>query len=150
MEYVGYAWLGLTVACVIIEAMTVSLTTIWFAVGALVAWLVHLTGLEIEAQIVVFLLVSIVCLIFTRPIAMKKFKVGRFKTNAESLIGWSFKVESRIDNINNTGTVKVNGQIWSARSLDDRVIEKDEIVVVRNIVGVKLIVEKNKEEIWNI
>ncbi|HOK50054.1 MAG TPA: NfeD family protein, partial [Sedimentibacter sp.] len=75
-------------------------------------------------------------------IAMKKFKVGRFKTNAESLIGRSFKVESTIDNINNTGTVKVNGQIWSARSLDDQVIEKDEIVVVRNIVGVKLIVER--------
>jgi membrane protein implicated in regulation of membrane protease activity len=137
MEYAGYAWLGLVVACVIIEALTVSLATIWFAAGALVAWLVYLTGLGFEVQIVVFLLVSIVCLLFTRPLAMKKFKVGRVKTNAESLIGRSFKVESTIDNINNTGTVKANGQIWSARSLDDQVIEKDEIVIVRNIVGVQ-------------
>ena len=142
MEYVGYAWLGLVVACVIIEAMTVSLTTIWFAIGAIVAWLFYLIGFGIEVQIVIFLLVSIVCLIFTRPIAMEKFKVGRVRTNAESLIGQSYKVESTIDNINNTGTVNVKGQMWSARSLDDQVIEKDEIVVIRNIVGVKLIVEK--------
>ncbi len=142
MEYIGYAWLGTVVACVIIEAMTVNLTTIWFAVGAIVAWLVYLTGLSLEVQIVVFLSVSIVCLIFTRPIAMEKLKVGRVKTNADSLIGQSFKVESRIDNINNTGTVNVKGQMWAARSVDDQVIEKDEIVVIKKIVGVKLIVEK--------
>ncbi len=142
MEYIGYAWLGTVVACVIIEAITVNLTTIWFAVGAIVAWLVYLTGLSLEVQIVVFLLVSIVCLIFTRPIAMEKLKVGRIKTNADSLIGQSFKVESRIDNINNTGTVNVKGQMWAARSVDDQVIEKDEIVVIKKIVGVKLIVEK--------
>lgn len=142
MEYIGYAWLGIVVACVAIEAMTVSLTTIWFAIGAIFAWLIYLTGLGLEVQIVVFLLVSIVCLIFTRPIAMEKLKVGRVKTNAESLIGQSFKVESTIDNINNTGTVNVKGQMWAARSLDDQVIEKDEIVIVKKIVGVKLIVEK--------
>ena len=96
MEYVGYAWLGLVVACVIIEALTVSLATIWFAAGALVAWLVYLTGLGFEVQIVVFLLVSIVCLLFTRPLAMKNSRCGRFKTNAESLIGRSFKVESKL------------------------------------------------------
>ena len=142
MEYIGYAWLGTVVACIIIEAMTVNLTTIWFAAGAIAAWLVYLTGLSLEVQIVVFLLVSIVCLIFTRPIAMEKLKVGRVKTNADSLIGQSYKVESKIDNINNTGTVNVKGQMWTARSADDQVIEKDEIVVIKKIVGVKLIVEK--------
>jgi len=142
MEYIGYAWLGLVVACVIIEAMTVSLTTIWFATGAIVAWLVYLIGFGMEVQIIVFLLVSIVCLIFTRPIAMEKFKVGRVRTNAESLIGQSYKVQSTIDNINNTGTIDVKGQMWSARSVDDQVIEKDEIVIIRSIVGVKLMVEK--------
>ena len=142
MEYIGYAWLGTVVACVIIEAMTVSLTSIWFAIGAIAAWLIYLTGLGLEVQIVIFLLVSILCLIFTRPIAMEKLKVGRVKTNAESLIGQSCKVESTIDNINNTGTVNVRGQIWTARSADDRVIEKDEIVEIKEIIGVKLIVQK--------
>ena len=140
MEYIGYAWLGTVIACVIIEAMTVSLTSIWFAIGAIAAWLIYLTGLGLEVQIVIFLLVSILCLIFTRPIAMEKLKVGR--VNAESLIGQSCKVESTIDNINNTGTVNVRGQIWTARSADDRVIEKDEIVEIKEIIGVKLIVQK--------
>ena len=142
MEYLGYAWLGTVVACVIIEAMTVNLTTIWFALGAVAAWLVYLTGLGLEVQIVIFLLVSIVCLIFTRPIAVEKLKVGRYKTNADSLIGQSCKVESTIDNINNTGAVNVKGQMWTARSADDQVIEKDEIVIIKEIIGVKLIVQK--------
>ena len=142
MEYIGYAWLGTVVACVIIEAMTVNLTTIWFAIGAVAAWLIYLTGLGLEVQIVIFFLVSIVCLIFTRPIAVEKLKVGRYKTNADSLIGQSCKVESVIDNINNMGTVNVRGQMWTARSADDQVIEKDEIVIIKEIIGVKLIVEK--------
>ena len=142
MEYIGYAWLGTVVACVIIEAMTVNLTTIWFAIGAVAAWLIYLTGLGLEVQIVIFFLVSIVCLIFTRPIAVEKLKVGRYKTNADSLIGQSCKVESVIDNINNMGTVNVRGQMWTARSADDQVIEKDEVVIIKEIIGVKLIVEK--------
>lgn len=142
MEYIGYAWLGTVVACVLIEAMTMGLTTIWFAIGAITAWLVYLLGFKLEVQIVVFLIVSIVCLLFTRPIAMDKLKIGRTKTNADMLIGQSFKVVSTIDNINNKGTVNVKGQMWSARSLDGQVIEKDEIITVKEIVGVKLIVEK--------
>ena len=65
-----------------------------------------------------------------------------FKTNADSLIGQSYKVISRIDNINNTGMVNVKGQVWTARSADDMVIEENEIVVVKEIIGVKLIVYK--------
>ena len=142
MEYIGYAWLITIIACVVIEAMTVSLTTIWFAIGAIAAWLVYLTGLRLEVQIIVFLLVSTLSLIFTRPIAMEKLKIGRIKTNADSIIGQYYKVESTIDNINNKGTVNVRGQLWTARSVDDQVIEKDEIIVVKEIVGVKLIVKK--------
>lgn len=142
MEYIGYAWLGTIIACVIIEAMTVNLTTIWFAIGAVAAWLIYLTGLGLEVQIIAFLLVSTVSLIFTRPIAMEKLKIGRTKTNADLLIGQSYKVVTTIDNINNEGTVNVKGQIWTARSVDDQVIEKDEIVEVKEIVGVKLIVQK--------
>ncbi|NLB33869.1 MAG: NfeD family protein, partial [Tissierellia bacterium] len=112
------------------------------AIGAVAAWLTYLTGLGLEVQIVVFLLVSTLSLIFTRPIAMEKFKVGRIKTNADLLIGQSYKVVSTIDNINNEGTVNVKGQLWTARSVDGQVIEKDEIVEVKEIVGVKLIVQK--------
>lgn len=142
MEYIGWAWLIIIAACVIIEASTMGLTTIWFAIGALVAWFIYLTGASLQVQIVVFLLVSILCLVLTRPIAVKKLKVGRAKTNLDSLIGETAKVENTINNFNNEGYVKTRGQIWSARSEDDEVIEKDELVVIKEIKGVKLIVKR--------
>jgi membrane protein implicated in regulation of membrane protease activity len=142
MEYIGWAWLIIIAACVIIEASTMGLTTIWFAIGALVAWFIHLTGLGLHVQIVVFLIVSIACLVLTRPIAVKKLNVGKNKTNLDSLIGETAKVETTINNFNNVGYVNLRGQIWSARSIDDEVIEKDEPVVVKEIKGVKLIVKR--------
>jgi len=142
MEYIGWAWLGIVAACVIIEASTMGLTTIWFAIGALVAWFVYLTGLGIEIQIMSFLLISILCLVLTRPIVVNKLKIGRTKTNADSLIGEYVKVESTIDNNNNQGAVNVRGQMWTARSSDDEIIEKGEQVVIKEIIGVKLIVKR--------
>lgn len=142
MEYVGWAWLLIIAACVIIEALTLGLTTIWFAIGALVAWFIYLTGAALQLQIIIFFVVSIVCLILTRPIAVEKLKIGRSRTNADALIGEYVKVESTINNINNEGTVKAKGQIWSAKSIDGEVIEKDELVVVKDIRGVKLIVKR--------
>lgn len=142
MEFIGWAWLVIIAACVVIEASTMGLTTIWFAIGALVAWFVSLMGLSLQVQIVVFLIVSIACLILTRPIAVEKLKVGKTKTNLDSLIGETAKVETEINNINNEGYVKLKGQIWSARSIDDEVIEKDQLVVVNEVRGVKLIVKR--------
>ena len=142
MEYNGYFWLIVIAVCIIIEASTLGLTTIWFAIGALIAWFIYLLGLNLQIQIVAFLLVSIVCLILTRPIAVEKLKVGKAKTNLDSLIGETGVVETTINNVNSEGYVKLKGQIWSARSTDDEVIEKDELVVVEEIKGVKLIVKK--------
>lgn len=144
MDYIGWAWIFVIVACVIIEALTMGLTTIWFAIGALVAWLSNIVGLKLEIQIVVFLVVSILSLIVTRPIAIEKLKIGKTKTNADSLIGEKVKVETTINNINNEGSVIVKGQMWSARALnEEEIIEKDEIVYIKEIKGVRLIVDKN-------
>lgn len=142
MDYVGWSWLVVIAACVVIEALTLGLTTIWFAVGALVAWFVYLTGLGLHVQIMAFMLVSIVCLVMTRPIAVEKLKIGKTKTNLDSLIGETAKVESAINNFNNEGYVKARGQIWSARAADGDIIEKGELVVVKEIKGVKLIVKR--------
>ncbi len=142
MDFIGWAWLVVIAACVIIEASTLGLTTIWFAIGALVAWFVYLMNFDLHVQIVVFLIVSIASLILTRPIAVKKLQVGKARTNIDSLIGETAKVESTISNINGEGHVKLKGQIWSARSMDDDIIEKDELVVVKEIVGTKVIVKR--------
>lgn len=142
MDFIGWAWLIIIAACVIIEAATMGLTTIWFAIGALIAWFVYLIGLNLYVQIIIFLLVSIICLVLTRPIAVKKLNIGKTRTNADSLIGEQVKVIETINNINNEGTVKARGQFWSARSANDEVIEKDELVVVMEIKGVKLIVKR--------
>jgi len=142
MEYIGWAWLIIIVACIIIEASTMGLTTIWFAIGALIAWFVYLMGFDLHVQIIIFLLVSIICLVLTRPIAVKKLKVGKIKTNLDSLIGETAKVESTINNIENVGYVKARGQIWSARSVDGEIIEEGELIVVESIIGVKLIVKR--------
>ena len=144
MEYNGCFWLIVIAVCIIIEASTLGLTTIWFAIGALIAWFIYLSGLSLQIQIVVFLLVSIACLILTRPIAVEKLKVGKAKTNLDSLIGETGVVETTINNVNSQGYVKLKGQIWSARSIDDEVIEKDELVVVEEIKGVKLIVKRKQ------
>ncbi len=142
MVFEGWAWLIVLVACVIIEASTMGLTTIWFAIGSLVAWFVSLAGASLHVQIVSFMVVSIISLVLTRPIAIQKLKIGKTKTNLDSLIGQIAKVETTINNFNNVGNVNLKGQIWSARSFDDEIIDKNELVVVKEIIGVKFIVKR--------
>lgn len=143
MDY-GLAWLGVIVVCVVIEASTMGLTTIWFAIGAVAAFIANAAGFELNVQIVIFLIIALLCLFVTRPIAVKKLRIGKTKTNIDSLIGETGKVYSTINNINNEGNVTIRGQIWSARSADGEVIEKDELVSIKEISGVKLIVQRKK------
>jgi membrane protein implicated in regulation of membrane protease activity len=146
MDNIGIAWIVVIVACIIIEGLTISLTTSWFAVGALVAFLLYSLGANLIVQFIVFFAVSIILLVFTRPIVTKYLKIGRVKTNVEGLIGERAKVISKINNLNNEGAVKVRGQIWSARTVyDNEEIETDTVVFIKNVVGVKLIVSKDEK-----
>ena len=136
-------WLILFVVLLVVEIATMGLTTIWFAAGALVAYLSGFIGFSLPVQIIVFLLVSIVLLVLTRPIAVKFFNQERQKTNAESLIGQQAVVLERIDSIHGTGRAEVNGMEWAAKTDDANVIiEAGEVVVIEGIQGVKLIVKK--------
>ncbi len=136
------AWIILLCLFILIEIATLGLTTIWFAGGALVAFIAALLGFDIVVQVILFFAISIVLLIFTRPVATKYFNANRVATNSESLIGSRAKVIEPIDNINNTGTVLLNGLEWTARAMDNKVIPKDAIVKVVKISGVKAIVEE--------
>lgn len=135
-------WFVLFLVLLMVEVITVTLTCIWFAVGALVALILALFDVPILIQFIVFAIVSIVLMIFTKPVLARKLLANREKTNYESVIGQSAKVTEEINNMDNKGTVMLNGLEWSARSVDDRVIGIDTIVEVVKVEGVKVIVKK--------
>lgn len=133
-------WLAAFVVFIGIEIGTMALTTIWFAGGALAAFLVTFTDAGIELQLAVFFIVSLALLIFTRPFALKFINKDAVKTNVESLVGRTARVTSRIDNDLATGTAVVNGQEWTARSADGTPIAEGTMVEIKEIKGVKLMV----------
>lgn len=135
-------WLILLIVCLVMEAATLGLTTIWFAGGALVAMVVALLGGPVWLQLLLFFVVSLVLVVFTRPVATKYFNRDRLKTNAESVVGQQAVVTAEVDNVKEAGAVLVHGQEWSARGVDEYPrIAKDTIVVVEAIEGVKLYVK---------
>lgn len=141
-------WLAVMIVLIVIEIITVGLTTIWFAGGALVAMLVSALGGGMMLQIIVFLIVSFALLIFTRPFAIKYIKKNRVKTNYEGIIGKIVRITQDVDNIRETGCAVVNGQEWTVRAADnENKIAAGSLAKVVNISGVKLIVEKYEEEI---
>lgn len=134
-------WLSLFVLFLVIEIITMGLTTIWFAGGALVAFLVAVLGLGLGVQIIIFAIVSLALLAVTRPLAMKYFNQERQKTGAELLIGQKALVIEEIDTLSSKGRVEVRGQEWAAKTdAPEGKIPKNAIVVVEGIQGVKLIV----------
>ena len=140
-------WLVAFVIFIGIEAGTTALTTIWFAGGSLAAFLAALFGLPVQVQLVLFLLVSFLLLIFTKPFVTRFVNRDTEKTNVEGLIGKRGRVTAEINNAMSVGAVVVNGQEWTARAVsDDTVIPAGQPVVIREIRGVKLIVEQVMEE----
>ena len=140
-------WLIILVVLIIIELLTMGLTTIWFAGGALVATILSIFNVPVSIQVIVFLVVSAVLLYFTRPIAVKYFNKDRVRTNAESLVGRQAIVISEIDNLQGIGQVSIGGLEWSARTRDDNMkLPVGTVATVLAINGVKLIVEERKED----
>ena len=134
-------WLGLMIVLLMIEVATLGLTTLWFAGGSLVAFFAALLHAPVFVQVLLFLLVSIVLLYFTRPIAIRYLNKSRVRTNVETIIGKEAVVTQAINNLHAQGQVVVGGMEWTARtSTNEETIEKDTIVVVKRVEGVKLIV----------
>ena len=134
-------WLMAFIILVVMEFLTMGLTTIWFAIGALVAFFASLFGATLWIQIILFLVISLVVLVVYRPLAVKYINSRRIKTNVDDLVGKEGKVTEKIDNFNQTGRVIVNGMDWSARTTIGGTIDVDTIVKVVDVQGVKLIVE---------
>lgn len=138
---IALIWLVFLVVCIIAELASQGLTTIWLGGGALFALIIALCGGPIWLQVTIFVIVTAVLLIVTRPLALKYYNNKLTKTNSEELIGKTAVVTETIDNVKETGTVRINGLDWTARTEDGSVVEKDTTVTIQKIEGVKLIVK---------
>ena len=135
-------WLLLAAIFIVLEIISLGLTTIWFAGGAFVAAIAAVAGAKLAVQIILFLVVSVVLLFVTRPIALEHLNPNTEKTNSEALVGQKVVVLEEINNFKETGKAKINGMEWTARSSsDNEVIPAESIVTIVDIRGVKLIVE---------
>ena len=134
-------WIGLIIVFAAVEIATVGLTSIWFAGGALAALLGYAIGLSEIWQFIIFVVVSTVLLLFTRPWALKYFKPRLVKTNYDQVVGDNVCLTEAVDNIRGTGTAVYKGQEWTARAYDEnQTFEAGMIVMVKEIRGVTLYV----------
>lgn len=146
MEKTVIVWLVLMILFLVVELLTVGLTSIWLAGGALTALLLSMAGLETGWQIGGFLAISFLLLYFTRPFAVKYINRCHEKTNYECLIGTIVRITEPVNNLEQTGRAVVNGVEWTVRTeSDETVLQKDTLAEVVKISGVKLIVIPCKE-----
>lgn len=136
-------WAVALVVLLIVEGVTAQLVTIWFAAGSLAALIAAILKAPVLAQIVLFVVVSAVSLIATRPIVKKITSKKTESFNADKNIGKMAVVTEDIDNLNGTGAAKLDGLVWTARSSDGSKIEAGKSVVVEKIEGVKIIVKES-------
>jgi len=137
-------WLVIAIVMFVIEAITTSLTTLWFAIAAVVAMIMDLCHAPIVAQIIVMAIVSLVsfalCMIWVRPKLESLRKKNVQRTNADRLIGKKGVVIVPLNAIEGKGQVKVDGQVWSAKANED--FAEGTRITVKSMEGVKLVVER--------
>lgn len=140
-------WVLLMVVFLVGEGLTAGLTSIWFAGGAAGAAVAAALGGGLVVQLAVFLVVSLALLLLTRPAAVRLLKKNQEKTNVDSLVGKTAVVVKEIDNLAQTGQVRINDIEWSARSEGDNIhISSGTVVEVLKVQGVKLIVRETGRE----
>ena len=145
--YLPVYWLIALVIFLVIEAATLGLATIWFAGGELVALIAAMCGAGIVIQIVLFLVVSLVLLFFTRPLAVRFLNKDTLKTNVDRVVGMEGVVTEEISNLAGTGRVSLEGNMWTARTENEGgTIPVDAVVTVLRVEGVKLIVKVKEKE----
>ena len=135
-------WVVLMIGFLVVEGLAPGLVSIWFALGALAALIASLLGAQVWLQAVWFVVISVLALVVTRPLAKKYVNSRTQATNADMLIGQECIVTETIDKLHGTGAVSVAGKVWTARTENPEVIiEKGSVAVIERIEGVKLIVK---------
>ena len=144
MDNLWIVWLGLAIVALVVEALTMGLSSVWLAAGCLVAMVMDLCGAELVAQIVVMVFVTLVtfviCIIWIKPRLDEKRGRDKQPTNADRIIGMEGEVIKDIIPVNGQGQIKVMGQVWSAKS--EFPIAAGSAVKVIRIEGVKAVVEQ--------
>ena len=138
----GVMWFIAIIAFVIIETLTVQFVSIWFAGGALCALISELLGASTLDQCIVFVVASAIILALTRPLVKKLSKSEKSVTGTDMLIGKTAIMTKDTDNLGDSGEAKADGKFWTVKSTDGEPIQKDTVVTVEKIEGVKLIVRK--------
>ena len=147
MEAYVIFWLAMIIFFIVLELLTIGLTSIWFAAGSIGGLIVAALGGNVFIQAAVFLIVSVVLICLTKPWAKKYINSRAQKTNVDSLIGKKTILTEDIDNLRQTGKAVVMGQEWTVRTDNDGVkIPKGTLVEVINVSGVKLIVKRINED----
>ncbi len=134
-------WIAIAVIAVVLESCTTQLISIWFALSAVVTAVVAVFTDNLIIQLTVFVIVAVLCLVLTRPLARHlKNKGGEVPTNCDRYIGKVGEVIVDINNNDATGQVKVEGSIWSAKSTTNDILPTGTLVSINAIEGVKLLV----------
>ena len=143
-----YLWAGLCIGCLIVEALTVNLVSIWFAVGALLSMIAAAAGLNGAWQLGIFCIGSAVMIAGLRPMAKRLLKKTKGEhLNADRVIGKTAVVREAVNNLEGTGSVICSGMTWTARAADDsEIFQPYEPAKVLRIEGAKLIIEKERKE----
>ncbi len=136
-------WIAAMVIFAVAEIATVQFISIWFAVGSLAAFFAAMLDLNNTVQITVFVLVSVLLFILSKPL-VKKLQKTKVNTNSDRLVGKTVIISQQVDNVKEQGRTHVGGVDWSVRSSDGSIIEAGEQAVVEDIKGVKLIVTAKK------
>ncbi len=147
MDFMFWIWLAVIIVAIIIEALTFDLISVWFAFGSIPSLIMAITnGVRWEIQVAVFIAVSAVLILSLRNLTKKwLLRNAKEKTNIDALIGKNYKLLTEIT-ADTSGTVKINGVVWSCVEAKSKAIEAGKCVKIVKIDGNKLVVEENEEK----
>lgn len=138
-------WFAILIVCIIIEAFTLSLTTIWSAIAAIPLIFIAKTNLDFKWQLLIFALLTVALIVFTRPFAIKKLKIGRNRTNINTMVGQEVLVTKGISRFQKGEVKAENAVIWSAKSENEEDIPKNTVCIVKAVEGNTLIIKQKNE-----
>lgn len=137
-----WVWLSVLILCIIIEICSFSLTTVWAAIAALPMIFIGMTPLSWKQQVYIFAVITLIMIIFLRPVILKKLKLGRFNTNNKASSGEEVVVTRRISRFHKGEAKAKNGITWQAKSADRSKIDKDTVCRIKFIKNEILFLEK--------